>query len=535
MFQTRQLQRGTSALISGSNSNATLEAFEPLHGGKIGGHSVWVSWLAPDNGLLTLTTLGSSFDTLLGLYTLRAGTNSPMQRLREVGGDDDDDDHRSLSSYVAVGVTSNQTYEIAVDGFNGVVGNISLQLNFLSSTNLQPTVLRRPGDQSLRIGDPLILSVGIVKVREMNLRWYLNGNPVTGDGASPTLVIPSLQRTNLGFYTVKLELEDDSFYSSPVEVQINSEGQSDVLARYKAADAARSGLFRKAGTTGVTLGYNGTQIFNTTNSILDTNAPSICGVVGGAPYWFSYQAPTNGIMTVDTSGSSYPTLLGVFAYDGTLYSYTNLFSVICDTTHGPNGQPSSVQFVADAGRNYFIVVDGVNGARGIAHLNYSLTSGLPPLPPAITVQPQPLTVSRQTTVALNVVADGTAPLAYQWWRDNTILNQQTNASLLLMNPSSKDSGAYTVAITNASGAITSDPANVQVITGPQTLMNLASNWMISAFPSTRGYQYTADCSTDGTLNAWWPWATAFPDYGGVIWLTNTIQGDGSLFLRVHSP
>ena len=89
LFQDRQLLTNASAVVLGSNTNATEEPSEPLHAGKVGGHSVWISWLAPDNGLLTLSTLGSSFDTLLGLYTLRPGTNSPMQRLREVGGDDD--------------------------------------------------------------------------------------------------------------------------------------------------------------------------------------------------------------------------------------------------------------------------------------------------------------------------------------------------------------------------------------------------------------------------------------------------------------
>ena len=536
MFADRQLLTGTAALVTGSNTNATLEPFEPRHAGKTGGHSVWISWVAPDNGLLMLNTAGSTFDTLLGVYTLRSGSKTDMQRLQEIGADDDDDDHRSLSSSVSLGVDSNQTYQIAVDGFNGAVGNIALQLSFLSSSNLQPTVLRRPSDRALRIGDPLILSIGIVRVRGMDLTWYLNGHPVTGDSAGPTLVIPSLQSTNLGFYYVKLELNDDHFVSTPVEVQVNSEGQSDVLARYKMGDAAQSGLARKlSGNLGVTLGYNGTQIFNTTNSILDTNAPTICGVTGGAPYWFAYQAPTNGIMTVDTTGSSYDTLLGVFTYDGTLYSYTNLISVTCDTANGPKGQPSTVQFVTEAGRNYFIVVDGVNGARGIAHLNYSLVPGFAPQPPVITTQPDSLTVSKGTAVALSLVAEGTWPLGYQWLHDGAILNQQTNASLLLNRPQTGDAGAYTVVVTNSSGSVTSSPALVRVVGAPLATLNTESNWMIAAFPATRGYQYSADCSTSGSLNDWSPWTNTFPDYGGIIWFTNAIQGTNPLFLRVHSP
>jgi hypothetical protein len=532
MFADRQVLTGSSAVISGSNVGASVEPLEPLHAGKVGGHSMWISWTAPDNGLVMLTTAGSTFDTLVGVYTLRAGTNSPLSRLREVGADDDDDDTKSLASSLSLGTVSNQTYEIAVDGFNGVTGNFSFQLNFLSSSNLQPTVLRRPGDQALRIGDPLILSVGIVRVRDMNLQWYLNGQPITDDSASPTLVIPSLQRTNLGFYTMKLVLNDDSFFSTPVEVQVNSEGQADVLARYKAADAGRSGMAHGHG--GVNLGYNGTQIFNTTNSIRDTNAPAICGAVGGAPYWFAYQAPTNGTMTVDTLGSSFPTLLGAFTYDGTFTSYTNLYIVTCDVTNGPNGLPSTIELQTEVGRNYFIVVDGVNGVRGIAHLNYSLSPGFPAQPPGIASQPQSLVVAKQTAVALSVVANGTAPFYYQWWHDASRLNQQTNASLLLSSPKASDGGMYTVVITNIAGAVTSAPAAINVVGGAFNRLDASSKLMISGFPATRGYQYSADCCVNGSLNYWYAWTNAFPDYGGIVWFTNTLEND-ALFLRVHSP
>lgn len=531
-FADRQSVSSAPLLITGSNTAATSEPYEPLHAGKVGGHSVWISWTAPNHGLLTLTTAGSGFDTLLGVYILRGGTNVPMRRLREVAADDDDDSARSLVSAVSFGTTSNQTYEIAVDGFNGANGNISLQINFMSSTNLQPIVMRRPDDQALRIGDPLILSVGIVRVPEMNLTWYLNGNPITGDTAEPTLVIPSLQRTNLGYYTVKMHLEDDSFYSTPVEVQVNSEGVVNVLARYKAGDAGQSGLFQGQG--GVSLGYNGTQIFNTTNSILDTNSPSLCGAVGGAPYWFAYQAPTNGSMSVDTTGSSFPTLLGAFTYNGTFTSYNDLIQVACDITNGPNGLPSTINFATSAGQNFFIIVDGVNGARGIAHLNYSLIAGVPAQPPVITSQPQPMTVAKQTTVSLGVVATGTAPLAYQWFQGSTALNHKTNASLLFTSPKTQDSGTYTVVVTNSLGSVTSAPVAMNVISGPVTQLISASNYMVTGFPATRGYQYIADCSVNGSLTGWYPWTNGFPDYGGILWITNATDHD-SLFMRVHSP
>jgi hypothetical protein len=177
----------------------------------------------------------------------------------------------------------------------------------------------------------------------------------------------------------------------------------------------------------------------------------------------------------------------------------------------------------------------VNGARGIAHLNYSLSPGLPAVPPILTSQPQPLLVATQTAVALSVVASGTAPLAYQWWKNNSRLKQQTNASFLLRSPQIQDSGNYTVVVTNFAGGVTSAPANVTVIGAPVVSLNSASNWLVSAFPGVRGYQYSADCALSPGIGSWWHWTNSFPDYGGVIWLTNSTTDYNTLFLRVHTP
>ncbi len=52
-FADRQLLTDDSGRIDGSNAGATREPGEPRHGGKPGGRSVWVSWLAPAGDNLT--------------------------------------------------------------------------------------------------------------------------------------------------------------------------------------------------------------------------------------------------------------------------------------------------------------------------------------------------------------------------------------------------------------------------------------------------------------------------------------------------
>ena len=530
-FEDSQLLTDSSVTIFDSNTNATLEPGEPLIAGKIGGHSVWIAWQPPNNGLVTMSTVGSSFDTLLGVYTVEADDGPSLENLQSVAANDDFGG--LVTSQVQFGANTNQTYYITVDGFNGATGDIVFNLNLLSSTNLQPTVLSNTGDRALRLGDALILTVNFVPVAgQIDLQWYFDGNPVN-DATRPTLVIPNLQQTNLGFYSLEFELSDDNFASSPIEIQVNSEGQQNTLARYKIADAAQSGLVPSANSD-VNIGYNGTQIYNTTNAIADPAAPSICGVPPGAAYWFSYTAPATGLLSVDTGGSAIPTLLAGFAYTNPLVNYSNLVLLACDNNSNGTGTntTSFVQFAVTNGGNYFIVAGGVNGARGVIYLNYSLAVGLTSSPPVLASQPQGLMVGAGTAVALSVTASGTGQIGYQWWKNNAKIRSQTNPSLLLSRPAASDSGDYFVVVTNYSGAVTSSLAQVAVLSSPQFVFY--QGYFVSMLPGVRGFQYTVDSSQDLGAGAWNYSSSLFPDYGGILWLTNSTTNN-SLFLRVHTP
>lgn len=121
---------GTSGVVSGENTNATKEAGEPDIAGNAGGKSVWWSFTPSANGVLTLSTSNSTFDTLLGLYT---GTN--VANLTTIA--ENDDAYSGVPggfSFINQAVRANQTYHIAVDGYNGLSGVISLSYSFAPAT-----------------------------------------------------------------------------------------------------------------------------------------------------------------------------------------------------------------------------------------------------------------------------------------------------------------------------------------------------------------------------------------------------------------
>jgi hypothetical protein len=121
-FAARSTIVGVARSFFGNNANATREPVEPQHAGSAGGHSVWWTWIAPYTGRVQIDTLGSGFNTLLGIYS---GTS--LENLSLVAGNDDIS-ATSKASSVAFSAVRGQSYQIAVDGYGGSVGNIRLNV-----------------------------------------------------------------------------------------------------------------------------------------------------------------------------------------------------------------------------------------------------------------------------------------------------------------------------------------------------------------------------------------------------------------------
>jgi hypothetical protein len=109
---------GTSGTATGTTAGMTKEAGEPNHAGNPGGHSVWYRWTAPSGGTATIDTIGSSFDTVLAVYT-----GAAVSALAVVAQNDDASGVQSRVTFTAVGGTS---YSIAVDGYGGATGSVTL-------------------------------------------------------------------------------------------------------------------------------------------------------------------------------------------------------------------------------------------------------------------------------------------------------------------------------------------------------------------------------------------------------------------------
>ena len=135
----------------------------------------------------------------------------------------------------------------------------------------------------------------------------------------------------------------------------------------------------------------------------------------------------------------------------------NLF--IADTSN------NRIRKVAPQGQSPALLVNNVVGADAgayqvvVSNLYGSVTSSVVTLqvllPPALLTQPQGQWLVAGSNANLSVSATGTAPLGYQWYLDGAPLAGQTNRSLPLSAAGFTNAGAYTVAVTNLYGAVTS--------------------------------------------------------------------------------
>ena len=95
--------------------------------------------------------------------------------------------------------------------------------------------------------------------------------------------------------------------------------------------------------------------------------------------------------------------------------------------------------------------------------------------PTITSQPASQTVTVGQTATFTVMASGTAPLSYQWLKNNSNISSATGASYTTPATVAGDNGAsFTVVVSNSAGSVTSSAAMLTVNTATNSSFNVVT-------------------------------------------------------------
>ena len=281
-FANATVLSGQPATQNGTSVGATLEPGEdPNVAGNTGGASIWYAWTASAPGQVTIDTEGSTFDTLLGVYT-----GSSVGALTVVASNDDNPAAGDRTSLVSFDVSAGTTYHIRVDGYLAATGSVTVHL-----TEVPPP----PNDN------------------------FANATVLSGKNVSRL-------------------------------------GDSSVAATLESGED-----------------------------------PNVAGTAGGASVWYSWTAPDNGRVRIDTSTSDFDTLLGAYT-GGSVGALNEIASNDDDPTAG--NLTSAVSFAVTAGTVYRIRVDGFQGASGDVHVHLALAT-VPGTPTGVTA------TAGDATAALN--------------------------------------------------------------------------------------------------------------------------------------
>jgi hypothetical protein len=212
--------------------------------------------------------------------------------------------------------------------------------------------------------------------------------------------------------------------------------------------------------------------------------------------WYAWRAPATGIVTFDTKGSGFDTVLAVYVGN---YPET-LREIVSDDDDG-GFHTSQVSWNATTGMVYRIVIDGVTGEAGNYVCNWNLETTSARLP-VITMQPRSQTVPPGGTASFTVMAtDPRVTLAFQWFRNGGLLPGATSSNLTLVNVQSAQLGQYRVAVTNSVGRVAfSKPVDLEI--GPDPTVQ--SKDKIAEVPSSGGggggAAFVASSASGGTFS-----------------------------------
>lgn len=336
------------------NIGTTREINEPTHLSTKQGHSVWWTWMAEYDEVLTISTRGSLFDTLLGVYT--GNTVNSLSLVAE----NDDINPGVLQSSVTFTASKGTVYRIVVDGYENKIGKIILTVSRDTTVSSSPRIQQSPIDKTCfadgaGVGSNIVFSVVATGSLPMVYQWSHNG--VNLDGAtSSTLSLTNISALGQGTYRVTVSNSFGQDTSKDAVLTLVTAPFNDQFTK----------SIRITGTATVVRG----SVFGATK---EPNEPRHGGNGGGSSVWWKWTANVSGEVEINTFGSTFDTLLGIYTGDA-----TDLLTLISqnDDVIIEYNYKSRVVFNAVAGQEYNIAVDGFKTNYSAA--NVMLTIAQPP-------------------------------------------------------------------------------------------------------------------------------------------------------------
>ena len=214
-FAGRMLNNDPSGWLNASNAFATLEAGEPSHPSRVFGHTVWMGWTAPSNGVAYFNTAGSGQETALAVYT--GGSLSNLVLFASAGPTGPE-----RTSVVQFNAEANVEYQIVVDGA-GLTAALNLNWALDPGLVCAPQIVQQPLTQITPAGSNATFTVVATACVTNTLAYQWTQDDVTIPAATnASLVVANVQPTNGMLYRVVVTSASGSVTSTPADIIVVS-------------------------------------------------------------------------------------------------------------------------------------------------------------------------------------------------------------------------------------------------------------------------------------------------------------------------
>jgi hypothetical protein len=337
------------------------------------------------------------------------------------------------------------------------------------------TIGSSPQSQEVALGQNVTFSVTVNGRGPVAYQWYFEDAPIT-DATNRTLAFLLEFADQGGAYYVTATSASGSVTTAVARLTVR---------------VAVPGLFNTGvDATGAALpdGSVDPHYILTTNAHAATTDAIVEGVIPGA--WLANDGFSKWIgPTLDTSAG----LVGVYVYK-TEFDLAGLDAQTVVITGGwavdntgvdilVNGQSTGIRnstgfgglssftissanatFVEGINTLEFIVSNDVDpGYTGLRIGNLRGLAALPGTPPSVKTQPASYTAGVGETVEFRASAEGSSPLSYQWFHNDTPVPDVAQPLLQLTNVAKEQAGTYYLVVTNFVGSATSLVAVLRVL------------------------------------------------------------------------
>ncbi len=387
----------------------------------------------------------------------------------------------TAASYALAATTAANagSYTVLITNSVGSVTSAPATLT-VNPAGVAPSITTQPVSQSVTAGKSVTLSVVATGTSPLTYQWRKDGAVITGV-TSASLTFSSAAASDAGSYSVVVANALGSINSAVAVLTVNT---PPTIIVQPTSQTLVAGTFLRLSVSAIGTGtltyqwYKIGSIVGIPGNILVGTSANYEPRGGPDPGSYYVVVSTGGASvtsnTVTVTVNTPPTIssqpVSSLTYSGTPSSLTVSASGTSPLNYqwfkdgaAISGAVSSSYALTGSTLNkagsYYVVVTNVAG---------SVTSNTSTVitPPLITTQPASSSVTAGASATFSVVANGTAPLTYQWSKNGTAIPGATAATYAITSTTSSDAGTYRVVVTNSLGTANSSTVTLTVTPAP---------------------------------------------------------------------